>query len=278
LSYPLNKSRINSYKWCKTDFFIKYVLNLRSEKIQQAVGGINIHLLLYHFYDVVDFNELKKRRHNDLETYIYDTMYSIVPDEYRPDFRERYDEVITNFASIETARIMEYKKNHIMRKKYYFPLMREIRLEDKENNMFGTLDRVDKLHPKFRYEKRKYYLVVIDYKTGKAKELTTPNRRELTVYMKLLSKATGIPVDRILGQILWLGKGGPSVSYFTYSRRTDNALQKVINEIREVMKDPKPEYFLPRFYEKKCRFCSSKPICHNIFKYDDDGNVVFCDF
>jgi hypothetical protein len=308
----INKSKINDEAWCPASFFIHYVLGISSNPDKDLYGGTNAHLLCFYYYDVVDFNILKKLelKEDVIKEYIKDVIIELIPKENKEDFLELKGHIIDRFAELEAIRIINLRKESKFKKLYYFPLMREKVLE-KPPDYYGTPDAVWWLSPKFRYDGKKYKILIVDYKTGKVRpELMTSHRRELNVYNWLVSYITGIPKDEILGMIMQLGNELSSCNekhpienvtqtgddiyhcsecdkeftpnrtlYYEYSKRSGNATKKRAENLRDLIRniedDPRPDLFYPRRYYKKCAKCNSKSICDDIFKIDENMGIYF---
>jgi hypothetical protein len=211
----MNQSQVSDDRWCKTSYFIDYILRVKKTS-DDLIRGTNVHNLLYRFYDFVDFKKLIKMDLNyiDLRDYIYDVIIDIAPEK---DFDGTA--AVRNFAELESTRVINLRKESKMKKLYYYPLYREyamemplsfMGLEDLENEydniFYGTPDVIYWMHPKYTYNGKRYKYILADYKTGKVRsELKTSNRWQLTGYIDLMCYIFGVKREDVLGILIQLG-------------------------------------------------------------------------
>jgi CRISPR/Cas system-associated exonuclease Cas4 (RecB family) len=153
-----------------------------------------------------------------------------------------------NFLKFETKRIEGCRDlSNAFDEKYFFPLYQELKLEDKDKGIRGTVDAVY-IHPKDDK------LIVIDWKTGKYyKNEMTKYRLELAIYKELIEKNYGKEV----------GYWG---IYFIDADKLffEEVKQKHIDKMHEIIDDMKSKIEQKDLKAKSnfyCQYCNFQQQC-----------------
>jgi len=167
----VSKSTIGTFKFCRRLFEDTYILKKRPMVKQTAKDGINMHLVVSKFFDVIDYKKLLELeirsdiplRESNIFYFIIRTLRDMLPQgavNYKP-----YRQILTNFAIAEadnyTKIYIKYSGEADKILKYYPPVAREQYREHKPTMTFGTTDRInieEENHIKYKY--------IMDYKTG----------------------------------------------------------------------------------------------------------------
>jgi len=164
----LSPSLILTYEQCPRR--IKFQLDkVEGEEQEQLVLGTKFHEDVSLFFDNIDISKLIKLNENEEAITAY--FRGILPK------NTQYDKLLDSFANVEAKRWCLLKN-----KLFYFPVLKEEKIYNKQLNLSGIVDRVDQL------ENGEY--VVVDYKTGKFRKFNVPKLRfQLSFYATLIDKS-----------------------------------------------------------------------------------------
>jgi len=205
LPFPWHsKSKLGEDSYCKFQYYDKYIMKNVPTKQRSAVEGTNMHMVFSNFFGnlkdeeitpFIDMEATVRIKNHPLRRFIYEKCMTYVKPTERGN--PYYQNIIRNFATIETKRFIELcnrltNKKDIVR--YFKPLKTEQRWEIPSIKWFGTLDRVDVWIGPNGGKK----IMIIDYKTGNVPnaikkglknplnqfswELSTPKMQELHFY------------------------------------------------------------------------------------------------
>jgi len=142
---------------------------VEGEEQEQLVLGTKFHEDVNLFFDKIDVEKLVKLNENEEAITAY--FRGILPK------NTQYDKLLDSFANIEAKRWCLLKN-----KSFYFPVLKEEKIYNKQLNLSGIVDRVDQL------ENEEY--VVIDYKTGSFRKSNVSKLRfQLSFYATLIDKS-----------------------------------------------------------------------------------------
>ena len=241
---PLSKSGIHMYRQCpkRFEYMVIQDLGLDETNLPEAmVIGTIFHDAAEKLYDQIDMEAVLSGAVSIVDEYC----------KYMP-----YEEHYRNFIDMEQTRFDAIGGVGKVTRDF-FPLHRELYMEDKELMFYGTLDRIDRIDGEY---------AVIDYKVSKYPKYSgqlSKYRLELAGYAHL-AEVTGI-VDKPVKYIgVWFMKTG-NMMFEELKPRSRKALHDNIRKVREGvqarMLDRKPGWgcdYCP--YVKKCNMDHEKGV------------------
>jgi len=166
----LSKSTILGYRFCQYLFDLRYNKGIDAGVSVKAETGTNIHVLYDKFFDIVDYDELKKivinHKKELINTRVYHYFYKLLMEMIPVDSRayKPYQWMIRNFALLEAdhwiSLNLKYPDNYIDIQNYFIPIAKEKYSECPSLMIFGTVDRIN------NYEEGNLR-IIYDYKTGR---------------------------------------------------------------------------------------------------------------
>ncbi len=174
LPFPWHsKSKLGDDGYCKFQYYDRYIMKNIPRKQRSAVEGTNMHMVFSMFFNDLKYEDVEpfinaestsRVSKHPFKRFIYERCMRYVKPSERGNFF--YQNVITNFALIETKRFLELCNRITAKKEIYklfVPLYTEQRFEIPSIKWFGTRDRVDVWVAANGAKK----IVIIDYKTGR---------------------------------------------------------------------------------------------------------------
>lgn len=234
-SKRVSYSQLDTFKSCPLKYNYRYIMKVPTPPSHAANFGSSVHETLNEFYKL-----LKKGEKVSLEKLkeLYEKSWIPYGFESKEHEGIRYDkglEMLTKF----------YETNS---NPWVVPafLERPFNLKLGEYMLSGRIDRIDKLDDG-TYE-------VIDYKTGRMK--SNPNLKndlQLSIYALACRDIFGIQVSKLS---LYYLEDNEKIS----TERTDEQLNKIVNDVEETVSELKRSDFnpTPGFL---CRFCDYRLIC-----------------
>jgi CRISPR/Cas system-associated exonuclease Cas4 (RecB family) len=216
----LSKSQINTFLQCPRKWKYIYEDGISSIPSSQMLRGTKIHKKVEEFYKNVNIKD-NKVISNDVD--------------------------LKKFVDFENQRLKDCPDM-----KYYKPVFQELRVVNEELGLRGIIDAIF-INPKDGQ------LIIIDWKTGQAKNNIDEYRLELAIYKilfendKHINKVEGLNVG--YWGIFFLDKGK-----LLFEPVNDKYVQKAIKIINKVRLDiEKKDYKMkPSFW---CRYCQFKDKC-----------------
>ncbi len=217
----LSKSKIGCFEQCPYHYFLRYIKKIKPEVMPAALKkGIEVHSILDYW------NKLEVNTINDATKLIQEH-------ENYP----KYKNIINNF--IEHNRNMSDDGVYIE-----MPSFSEMKIENAEINVIGIIDAV---------YKHKDNILVLDYKTGKARHISG-YRFELALYTYLYEQKTG---DKVTHWGIFFVEQNQFIFEEVDHNEIEKALKKVetirqlIGECADIGKwDKKPSYL--------CNWCEMR--------------------
>lgn len=170
----ISKSKIGSLRFCKHLFKLRYIDNYQMEASDRMKTGTNMHVVYASFFRNIDFAKLRKipvRFDEDVkDSRLYEFMYKTLmegPPYIPPKARdyELYVPMFENFLEIEVLHwkelYKEFGENIGKMIKYWVPAEVEKYKENKDLQIFGTVDRID------LSSNEEGVRIILDYKTGR---------------------------------------------------------------------------------------------------------------
>lgn len=233
-------SKISTYLQCPARYKFLYIDNYRKlEKPSPSlfVGG-NIHSTLKKFFDL---DESKRNNYENLEK-LFRKIWRNNFDRKRV-FKDKQEEEKYGKQALEMLR--HFWNNDFLKKKPKF-LEEEFKTEIAKNIIIkGKIDRIDE-------EEEGYHL--IDYKTGKEKNIDSQNDLQLIFYSLLFYKQTSLTLKR--ASFFYLNSG----KFVSQEISKDKLLageEKILKIIEAINSDgdfsPTPSNF--------CSYCGFLEIC-----------------
>ena len=237
----LSKSSLSTYLVCPKLYKFLYIDKLPlGTKSPAAQRGLDLHQFAYDFYDHVTVT--------GSIFYIDPTWLKeqlIIATEDAKPFME-------NFLEMEKQRwklCVEHDSKHP--EKYFYPVLREQKIQNLGLEITGIVDRVD-----LNFDKKTY--TVIDYKTEKFDQRPwklTEHRREMAFY-KLLLETSGLLDGKITHFCIYYPRSN-NVWCEQFTWRTINALEKKMQEVREGILAERFPCNISLF----CRWCDANTMC-----------------
>lgn len=234
---------MNSYLYCPMQCKIQFIDRIKVEPSEALIRGIGAHKALELYYDNIDVDAL----YNNYKSEITRAMFL-------SDEGKKWREYVMGFYSWEIIRAshcIKYEKDF---ETYFIPKYRELRIENKEHNLVGYIDRIDTLFTD--------KLALFDYKSKEPKdkvpiELPEPLQEEMVFYHILYDS---VDVD-MLG-ILYTHTQNPLRKVVV----SDTLINKVFNLINIVRDSIDMELFPYADTMHKCNMCDYKDVCSRFNK------------
>jgi hypothetical protein len=173
LSLPwVSKSKLKKKSFCDFKFYLNYICKEKERTRDDAVEGTNLHMVFANFFKNLKKEHCFTPEFTDLKTpvinhpfrrFVYEASMQFI----KPEHREwgKYRNIISNFATIETARwirlnLLYKNKDEIF--ETFRPHKIEHKIKIEKHKLHGTIDRIN-IEPMPDGSKK---LAIYDYKTG----------------------------------------------------------------------------------------------------------------
>lgn len=268
LGRKVSFSQLNSYKWCPKKYRYSYVLKLPTEQSVALSFGSTIHNVLQTFYERLRDSEAGLPgfvEKPDLQTLL--TLYK------RKWISKGYDS-----QEAENARKKQGEKAlRLFYKTFYtgdenvLDIERWVKYNLDDIVINGRIDRVDLVSedesddsPESHQEKKpgsqtEKHVQIIDYKTGKVKDVNAEQSMQLALYTLVLEEKLHYKVDS--AQFMYVEHG--EVVEADISKANQNAVKKWIKETVGCIREGK---FKAEPNAWKCKMCEYRTICQEAAK------------
>lgn len=230
ISVKIRKSMLNEFEVCPAKFKLHWIDGVPRCVEELAKIGKQFHKVVYNFFDLVDWERLKRLNTKDeVKEYFWSIIEPGTPGV------ERF---VGNFIDFESSRFLGLT---VKRPEYFFPLERELHIETE--HFEGTVDRVNLIPGG--------YVSCFEYKTGNVFALRSL-RQELAWYLMLLNT-----IDKYRNKAVYiecLNVNIPCYMFEKVSRNTLYALSRRINRLNEAIRT---NNFPPRI-SHACLTCPAK--------------------
>jgi len=156
----ISKTRFMKFNYCPLSFKYQWIYGLPIKETKEMVLGHNLHLMNKIFWRTIPIELIKRNDFDELLNFYIKN----IPKEYKNN--EEILRLSKSFITFEQNRITDItnklgNEKHII-KKYIYPFLLEVPIENYTYNIMGIIDRIDFLsNNKF---------AIIEYKFGKYKE------------------------------------------------------------------------------------------------------------
>jgi len=279
----LSPSAITTYCECPRRFFYVYIKRIKEKPSVAKVRGTITHKVLENFFDFVDLRQIDKKdnwqntwnKFRDILFKLLENEWSGIGKKYEDCFKNKsekeklfnetkefLDFYATKLSYTLYTKLQELDKNSEWfeenLKRFFFPKNREMRLELKNEDMVGFVDKTMSLFGKG--------IALVDYKTSKCSLphfIPDSHLKQGKAYAYLWKQTFGELPKHISFYYL---RTGESV-FYPISERDVKEIGNDIKEIRS--KKPILEEF-PIKESRLCKFCDFKEFC---FKNKEDKNL-----
>ena len=236
-------SQLAAFEKCPLQYKFNFILKVPVKGKAVFSFGKTMHKTLHLF-----LKEASIRKKGDLPkmSYISKLYEENWVDEWyenkkqKEEYRKLGEEIIKNFYK-------DFLKNppKILKIKDNLALEIPFNLKIGGNTLYGVIDRIDEIEGE---------AIIIDYKTGKAKEkLDSGDKEQLLIYQIAGEEVLGINIKGLSYHYLNENK---KVSFLGSEKDKKKLKEKIIKEIEQIKKsnfDPTPGW--------QCKYCDFKDIC-----------------
>ena len=236
----LSFTALSTYKTCPLKYKYQFILNIPTKQSKALSFGNTIHECLKEFHQIkltrdISLNELLEIYKNKWQPYGYDD-------------RENQIEYYKSGVELLTKYYNKYKDFQI--KPVVIEKMFKFKLGDID--LTGKIDRIDRL------ENGKYE--IIDYKTGQTKtEKEVRNDDQLTVYALAAKEYFNFDIEKLT--YYYVEEDNP-----ISTERTELDIERLKNDVKEVVEKMKKKDFEATPSQKNCMFCDYKEFCPKAYK------------
>lgn len=226
---------VTSYKFCPNKFYLTYIRGIRQPATPAMTSGTKMHKVFDDFFDKC-YGENPERW---IELMPMNELDTIEQNQAR------------FFVDQERFRFQELVKAG--RERDFYPLQREKRMESKNLDLKGYIDRVD-------HKVRGKEVTLVEYKTGWGMDLTGL-RGELSFYRLLWDDLKGEEYGKAT-QFLLIN---PKREVYLYMKAYDKSLKAMEKQIEKLRCAIENNDFPRKPFEKKCAACG---MCRYVEEYD----------
>lgn len=220
----ISKSMVTSYKFCPYKFYLTYILKIRQPETPAMASGTKMHRVFDEFFD---------------------KCYGVSPENWEKLITEDLDDIEQRqaqfFVDQERFRFRELVKEQ--RERDFYPIEREKRIESKDLDLKGYIDRVD-------HKVRGKEVTIVEYKTGYGLDLTGL-RGELSFYRILWDSERAEEYGKAT-QFLLINPKRETYLYMKAYDKSLKAMEKQIEKLRCAIDDTD---FPRKPFERKCAVC-----------------------
>jgi len=281
----LSPSAIVCYNMCPRKFYYTYIKRLKEKPTPAKIRGSITHKTLEHFFDFVDLKTIEKneswenvwKKFRDLLFKLLDHEWNEIGNKYDDCFKNKsekkkmFEETkqFLDFYAVKLAYSLVGKLKEMNKesewfdenlKRFFFPKNREMRLELKDEEMVGFIDKTMSLFGKG--------IAIVDYKTSRCSLphfIPEEHLKQGKAYAYLWNQSFGEMPRHISFYYL---RTGESV-FYPISEQDIKEIEKDIKEIRS--KKRKINEF-PMNETKLCNYCDFKQFCKSN-KNDDSEKL-----
>jgi len=275
-SFLRRKSGLHQFSNCPYSYLIKFLIGIQGEASPAMEFGTFFHDLAEVAFDKVDHDEIDAGNvYEEFMKHLPHVTEDAEEGDMNYDFMGYLQHIPDGVVIFENWAKMEQQRwDNLEDKSWFWPLLREQRLESYDLMFSGTTDRLDQITSKTA--------MVIDYKTGKMhKWLMSKYRLELFGYKTLIELCTdkmkkdgSLPKDYRLniteGAIIF--PKTKEVFTVTFKTQTENAFYRKLDAQVKMLEErnfPKKETMLCEWCTmfEDCQLDNLKPMTDEYVRY-----------
>ena len=231
----LSKSGVQMWEQCPFRWYHQEILKTDFEKSGDMYRGNLFHDSVFELYDRIKKEEIDgvEKLEAAYNKYFWERTQELTKQGLAPEMAGELEVLFKKFVVIEKQRWTMQDRTEEKWKKRFWPVHKELYLEDEGIKYYGTFDRVDKV--------KKGQYIIIDYKTGTYKEYNASKiRNEMWGYRHLIEK-NGLLDGRAThwAQIYLSGidpQAHPYILSEAYKEQTGTAFYKKLDKVRKAMR------------------------------------------